>query len=90
MSRWSLEFSTEAERDLVRLDQPVRKRVIEKSDWFLDNFASVFPIPLTGEYREFYKLRVGDWRIFYSIKWTTRIIRVEYIEHRNKAYRKRK
>ena len=55
----------EAERDLVRLDLLVRERVIGKLDWFLDNFDSIFPIPLTGEYREFYKLRAGDWRIFY-------------------------
>ena len=55
MSRWSLEFSLDAERDLSRLDKSVREKVISKLEWFLENFDSLFPTPLTGEYREFYK-----------------------------------
>lgn len=90
MSSWLLKFSEDAEGDLARLDRTVRKSVIEKLDWFVKNFDSIFPIPLTGEYREFYKLRVGDWRIFYSVHWTEQFLRVEYIEHRSRAYRKRK
>lgn len=90
MSVWFLEFSNVAEKDLAGLDREVRRRIIEKLDWFIVNFDSLFPIPLTGEYREFYKLRVGDWRVFYSIEWVKRIIRVEYIDNRDKAYKRKK
>lgn len=62
---------------------------MEKLDWFVANFESLFPIPLTGELREFYKLRVGDWRIFYSINWQKYVIRAEYIDNRDKAYKKK-
>lgn len=90
MPKWSLEFSPDAERDLARLDGVVRRRVIEKLDWFLAHFDALFPVPLAGDFREFYKLRVGDWRIFYDINWNKYLIRVVYIENRNKAYKKRR
>lgn len=90
MSNWSLEFSKEAERDLANLDRAVRERVIDKLDWFTVNFSSLFPIPLTAEFREFCKLRIGDWRVYYSIRWSERVIRIEYIDHRSRAYKKKK
>ena len=86
---WSVEFSPAAEVDLARLDTPIRKRIVEKIDWLSENFGDVISIPLTGELREFYKLRAGDWRVFYRILWDKRIMRVEYIDHRSNAYRKR-
>lgn len=89
MFSWSLEFSPEAEKDLSRLDRPIVRRIMEKLDWFVANFESLFPIPLTGELREFCKLRVGDWRVFYSINWQKCVIRVEYIDNRDKAYKQK-
>ena len=90
MATWSLEFLPDAERDLARLDGAVRRRIIGKLDWFLEHFDSLFPIPLTGDFREFYKLRVSDWRIFYDIDWRKFTIRVVYIERMDKAYKKRR
>ena len=88
MPKWAIEFSKDAEKDLARLDKEVRRRIIDKLEWLSANFDSLLPFPLTGEFREFYKFRVGDWRIFYSINWTNHIINIEYIGHRNKSYKK--
>lgn len=90
MPAWFLEFSRDAEKDLAGFDRKVKEQIVEKLDWFIANFDSLFPVPLTGKFREFYKLRAGDWRVFYSIKWAERIIRVEYIDNRSKAYKRRK
>lgn len=90
MSAWSLEFSQDAKRDFTKLGRSIRIRLAEKLKWFSENFDSLSPLSLTGEYREFYKLRVGDWRIFYKIDIADRILIIEYIDHRSKAYRKRK
>ena len=89
MGGWELEFSVAAEGDLATLDAETRQRVINKLDWFLENFDSLSPESLTGEYREFYKLRAGQWRIFYKINWQQKTITVHYIDPRDKAYRKR-
>lgn len=89
MRHWSLDFSLEAERDLESLDHSVRRRIIDKLDWFLENFETLLPSVLIGEFREFYKLRVGDWRVMYKIDWQNHKITVSYIDHRGKAYKKR-
>ncbi|PIS39450.1 MAG: type II toxin-antitoxin system mRNA interferase toxin, RelE/StbE family [Candidatus Nealsonbacteria bacterium CG08_land_8_20_14_0_20_38_20] len=89
MERWSLEFLLEAERDLARLDREVRRRVIDKLDWLLANFDNILPLSLTGEFKEFYKLRIGDWRAMYKVNWQTHTIFVCYIDRRDKVYRKK-
>ena len=88
MPGWAIKLSKEAEKDLARLGGAVRKRVIDKLEWLATNFDSLLPFPLTGEFSDFYKLRVGDWRIFYLVNWATHIINIEYIGHRNKSYKK--
>ncbi len=86
MLRWSLKFQKGAEDDLVRLDTPIRRRVIEKLDWLIENFDTVIPLALGAKYREFYKLRVGDWRIMYKVDWKRAIITVCYIDRRDRIY----
>ncbi len=66
MAFWALEFLPEAEKDLAKIDRSVRRRVIQKLEWFTGHFDDISPINLTGEYQDFYKLRVGDWRMFYK------------------------
>lgn len=90
MNLWSLEFLPEAEKDLANLDYGVRRRVIDKLNWLLENFENVIPEVLTGEFREFYKLRVGDWRAMYKLNWQSKIIIISYIDKRDKVYKKRK
>ncbi|KKR08759.1 MAG: hypothetical protein UT37_C0027G0007 [Parcubacteria group bacterium GW2011_GWA2_39_18] len=89
MAGWTLEFSLEAEKDLVKLDRETRRRIIDKLDWLVTNFENILPSILTGEFREFYKLRAGDWRIMYKVNWHHRVIVVCYIDWRDKAYKKR-
>lgn len=89
MEGWRLEFSADAEHDLAKLDKAIRQRIIDKLDWFLKNFDSLFTESLAGEYGDFCKLRVGKWRIFYVVGWQTKTITVHYIDLRDKAYRKR-
>lgn len=38
--------------------------------------------PLSG-----FRLRVGDWRVFYSVDTTAKVISVYAIRHRREAYR---
>ncbi|MEK7621994.1 MAG: type II toxin-antitoxin system RelE/ParE family toxin [Patescibacteria group bacterium] len=86
---WSIEFKPETEHDLGGLDWIIRRRIIEKLDWFALNFDSLFPISLKGEFKDFSKLRVGDWRVFYQVNWEKHLIIVCYIDRRDKAYKKK-
>ena len=87
MKYWSLEFQPTAERDLAKLDWQIRRRIIDKLDWLLKNFDTVVPSILANEFREFYKLRVGDWRIIYKVNWNNCTILVCYIDRRDKIYK---
>lgn len=59
---WFLDFDREADEDLAKMDAQNRRRIIYKLDWLLENFDNLLPRPLSAELRDFYKLRVGDWR----------------------------
>lgn len=89
MKKWSIEFLPEAEKDLAKLDREIQRRIIDKLDWLLENFENTLPEVLTGEFREFYKLRIGDWRTMYKINWLNKTIVICYIDRRDKAYKKR-
>ncbi len=88
MSSWTVDFLPEAENDLAKLDRPIRRRIIDKIDWLRENFDLITPLPLSGEFKEFYKLRVGNWRVIYKINWRKRIITICYIDRRDKIYKK--
>ncbi len=90
MSEWSVEFTEEADKDFSDLDNSIQKRIIEKLDWLEKNFAEILPSVLTADFRNYFKLRVGDWRVFYQVDWYRNIITIKYIDHRSKAYKKKR
>lgn len=90
MKRWRVELRGRAEGDLARLDRTVRRRIITSLYWLAENFDEVTPLPLGGEWKGFFKFRVGDWRAIYRIEHKERIIAVHYIDHRDKIYKHRR
>ena len=84
---WSVEFTKEAEKDVSILDKFIRKRILEKIEWLSKNFDFVFPSVLTADFRDYFKLRIGDWRVFYQVDWQRNIITIRYIDHRSRAYK---
>ena len=90
MSDWQFEITRDAEEDLDALDRPVRRRVIEKLEWFVGHFEEVSPIPLTGYWSGYFKLRVGDWRIIYELQQDLHCIVIHSIGRRDEIYKRKK
>lgn len=90
MAAWHARFAESAEKDLAALDKPIRRRVIDTVEWLSANFDSIVPIPLGGQWKGFFKFRVGDWRIIYEIKSGDQLIIAHYIDHRGKIYKRRR
>ena len=88
MARWVIEFQPAAERDLAKLNNSARRRVIGKLDCLEENFDDLIPLSLTGGYKGFYKLRIGDWRAIYKVDWKSRVIIVCHIAHRGVIYKR--
>ena len=54
-----IEWTEEAVRDLKIFEKQVGRRILKKLSWFSENFETIVPEPLSGEFKETYKLRVG-------------------------------
>ena len=87
---WRIEFLRSAERDLNRLDRPVRERVLS----FLHGRLSSMSDPrcigtaLRGpDMGQFWRYRVGDWRVVARIEDDVVRVLVVRIDHRRDVYR---
>jgi len=90
MTNWNISFVPEAENEFKKLDKNLKKRIAEKLDWLKINFDRISPSTLGGEWRGFFKLRIGDWRIIYKVDYSEHLIIIYLIGTRNKIYKKRK
>jgi len=87
---YSLQILDSAARDLANLDKSIARRIVSRLKWLAENFDSAHHISLTGELSEFYKFRVGDYRVLYQILEDEKIILIHAIGHRREVYRGRK
>ncbi|MBC8511365.1 MAG: type II toxin-antitoxin system RelE/ParE family toxin [Dehalococcoidia bacterium] len=85
--QYQVEFFAEAEADLAELDTLVKRRVGRKIKWLSENFKSIVPEALSGEFKGKYKLRVGDYRVVYSINPNLKLILIHLIGHRREIYK---
>jgi len=90
MTPWYFVITDPGKADLTSLDSQTRQRILERLRWFTENFYSITPLPLSGEWRGFFKLRVGDWRIVYKPNYENYRIVVHRIDLRDKVYKRRK
>jgi mRNA interferase RelE/StbE len=87
---WTIEFSKVAERDLRKLDKQVARRI---SRFLLERIAALEDPRSIGEalqgseLGEFWKYRVGDYRIIVRIEDAVIRILVLEIGHRREIYR---
>ena len=83
---WRTAFTPQADEFLDDLDDSIRERIMDKVEWLLANVDSVKHRRLSGGFRDFYKLRVGDYRVLYRMNREKELIRIEDIGHRSEIY----
>jgi mRNA interferase RelE/StbE len=83
----NVEFRPEAIADLERLDRVIAQRILDKIKWLIENFDTISPQALTGDMKGLFKLRVGDYRVIYSINQSEKLITIHLIGHRRQIYR---
>ena len=88
MDKWRFEITKEAQLDLDRLDAQIKKRVLVKLLWLVNNFEHITPIPLGEPLKGFFKLRIGDWRIAYGVEDFGKVVTVYAIGRRDNIYKK--
>lgn len=78
-----------AAKELSKLDRPVASTVVRRLRWLAGRIDQIDPEPLHGNLSDFYKLRVGDYRVIYEIVREETTILVHAVGHRSKVYRHR-
>jgi mRNA-degrading endonuclease RelE of RelBE toxin-antitoxin system len=84
-----VEVTPEFEQDLDRLDRKTARRVLEKVEW-LAAHPEAIPAPMKHMPRDLLglrKYRVGDYRVFFWVNSTRRLLTLYGVEHRRSAYR---
>ena len=87
MASYKIIFKPSVEKDLRTLPKAITRRVMEHVE-SLEN--APFPrqsVKLPGA-EALYRLRVGDYRVLYSVNKEIKQILVHYIRHRREVYRK--
>jgi mRNA interferase RelE/StbE len=87
---WKIEFERAALKELEKLDKPVEKRILK----FLHERVGKLDDPrkigarLQGTLSEFWKYRVGDYRLICSLENDRLVVLVLRIGHRREVYKR--
>ena len=82
---WRLAYSNRAHRQLQSLDPAITRRVLRALERLaVREHGDVLRV--RGRDRT-WRLRVGDWRVFFTFEFPDRTIRVLGVLHRSEAYR---
>jgi mRNA interferase RelE/StbE len=77
-----------AAKELRKIDPVWKKRIIQKLEILAEEPSRLSPNikQLKGEYHDFQRLRVGDYRVIYKILEAEIVILVIRIAHRREVY----
>jgi mRNA interferase RelE/StbE len=83
---WRVEFRPSARAELLALDRPVQTRVLRSLTRLADDPRNAANVEaMKGG--DLYRLRVGDWRVIYTLHDDVTTVLVVRVAHRREAYR---
>ncbi len=86
MKRYKISFHSKAVKEFDRLEDNVRRRIASRIEALAENPRPVDSVKLSG-YKDYYRIRVGDYRIVYSIQDNKLIVLIIRIGARRDIYR---
>lgn len=84
--RWQVIVERSAEKGMSKLPKDVRARLLVALDRLAENPRHPGVIKLQG-HSELYRVRVGDWRVVFTIRDERLIVIVVEIDSRGRVYR---
>ena len=87
---YQVEYLNTALGDAKGIGERELKNIQARITWLAQNAERIIHHPLEGKrFRNKYRLRVGDYRVIYSLHHQNNTIVIELIGHRSKIYRER-
>jgi mRNA interferase RelE/StbE len=87
VNKYSIEIVPKAEKEFLKLPQNFKNN-IKKAILQLESNPRPFGIKKLRE-TEYYRIRVGDYRVLYSISDSSQLVKILSIAHRKEIYRGR-
>lgn len=78
-------YSKLAEKEILHLDRNLGQRIYKKIDLLKDNPLGLGSQKLSGN--KGYRIRIGDYRVVYTIDKKTKTIIIIKVKHRREVYR---
>lgn len=87
---WTVEVSEFAERQLRKIDRPVRQRILDYLDERIEGCKNPrhFGEPLKGGRAGLWRYRVGDYRVICQIRDDALVVLALAVGHRREVYRR--
>lgn len=85
-SKYTIEWRPNAEKELAKLDKPVRSRIVRKVESLADDPRPYGVLKLTGP-DNLWRIRIGDYRVVYTIRDDRLIVAVVRVANRGAVYR---
>ena len=82
-------FHKQVKSDVKGIPKKMMERILEVLDKLEEDPFSV-PYEILKGYRRMYRVRVGDYRVVFSVNFSERTVTIFGILHREKAYEKLK
>jgi mRNA interferase RelE/StbE len=86
MSLYAVSFRRSAEKDLRKLDGVTQRRVLKAVEGLAREPRPSGCRKLEGG-EDAYRIRVGDYRVIYTIEDLVRVVAIERVRHRREVYR---
>jgi len=83
---YQLTLSQRAYDTLRDLDKSVAKRIAKKLVWLAENAETIGHEMLAGQWRGYFRWRIGDYRVLYILDHEERLLDVALIGHRSEIY----
>ena len=74
------------EKDFEKLDKPAIKRILDKIENYLAKDPKGLGKMLSGQFKGFWRYRVGDFRVIYKVAEKEILILVARVGHRKNIY----
>ena len=86
--RYTVEFERSARKDLDRLDQQVRARIVRKIAALADDPRPPGVVRLSSRH-DMWRIRIGDYRVVYEIRDEQLTVTIIRVAGRGSVYRDR-
>ncbi len=85
MAEYTITFARSARKELEALDASIVNRIFPKIEALAEEPRPPGCLKLTGE-EDLWRIRIGDYRVLYTINDKQKLVDVIAIRHRREAY----